>query len=123
MGKAMPEISEEVILLLSGYSFPGNVRELRALAIDAMSRYVSGPLGTDCFRQVNAPVEPEADLASSPVFPRQQGALPTIKQAISELVLAALDQTGGNRTAAAKILGISQPALSKRLKNMDSEED
>jgi len=39
------------------------------------------------------------------------------------LVEKALTQTGGNQSAAAKILGISQQALSKRIQNLKSEEN
>ena len=46
-------------------------------------------------------------------FPQK---LPTIKQATQILVEEALKRADGNQTIAAKMLGISQQALSKRLK-------
>ena len=119
MGKTVPEIGAEVILFLFVQPLPGNVRELRALAIDAMARHSTGSLTMDCFNPMK--VENTVEYCSAQKNQGTEGSLPTIKQAIHDLVLAALEQTGGNRTAAARILGISQPALSKRLKNMDNE--
>ena len=49
--------------------------------------------------------------------------LPTIQQTVRLLVQEALSRSGGNQTAAARLLGISQQALSKRLKeNTKSQE-
>jgi DNA-binding protein Fis len=42
--------------------------------------------------------------------------LPSIKQATDLLVVEAMRRTGGNQSIAAGLLGISQQALSKRLK-------
>ena len=121
MGKEVPEVETEVFQVLSSQPFAGNVRELRALAIDAMARHRAGALTMDCFNHMKL----EAAFGfphNARQNPREkEDGLPTIKQAINDLVLAALEQTEGNRTAAARILGISQPALSKRLKNMDNE--
>ena len=47
--------------------------------------------------------------------------LPTLKQAANDLVEKAMAHTGGNQSAAAKILGISQQALSKRLQKLREE--
>ena len=42
--------------------------------------------------------------------------LPTFGEAAQLLVTEAMSRAGGNQTIAARLLGISQPALSKRLK-------
>jgi DNA-binding protein Fis len=44
--------------------------------------------------------------------------LPTIKQATRLLVKEAMHRAGNNQSTAASLLGISQQALSKRLKNL-----
>ena len=41
--------------------------------------------------------------------------LPSITDAVEQLIAAAMDRADGNQTIAARLLGISQPALSKRL--------
>ncbi|MBP1728487.1 MAG: two component, sigma-54 specific, transcriptional regulator, Fis family, partial [Deltaproteobacteria bacterium] len=46
--------------------------------------------------------------------------LPTFSAAAAFLVMEAMDRSGGNQTLAARLLGISQPALSKRLKMRQS---
>jgi predicted transcriptional regulator len=51
------------------------------------------------------------------------GTLPTIQQAIRMLVGEALTRSGGNQTAAARLLGISQQALSRRLKESERKMD
>jgi DNA-binding NtrC family response regulator len=47
--------------------------------------------------------------------------LPTFKEALSLLTAEAIRRSHGNRTLAARLLGISRPALSKRLKKMAEE--
>ena len=75
----------------------------------------------DCFNHMKIEDATESFRSSVQNSQAKEDSLPTIKKAIHDLILAALEQTGGNRTAAARILGISQPALSKRLKNIDNE--
>lgn len=48
------------------------------------------------------------------IFPNK---LPTIKQATHLLVVEAMRRSNGNQSVAATMLGITQQALSKRLKN------
>jgi predicted transcriptional regulator len=51
-------------------------------------------------------------------FPKD---LPTIKEATRLLVAEAMKRGGGNQSLAAKMLGITQQALSKRLKKEKQE--
>ena len=51
-------------------------------------------------------------------FPKE---LPTIKEAARLLVAEAMKRGGGNQSLAARMLGITQQALSKRLKKEKQE--
>lgn len=52
LDKPVPAYPPELPLLLSNYHFPGNIRELRALIFDAVSRHRSHLLSMEVFRQV-----------------------------------------------------------------------
>jgi DNA-binding protein Fis len=47
--------------------------------------------------------------------------LPTIHEAVTGLIHAALKRTNVNQSVAAHFLGISQPALSKRIRHMQED--
>ncbi len=119
--KKKPTPPKELFTLLKTYSFPGNIRELRAMVFDAVSRHKSKILSQDVFKahiareQENRskPTEPEIDELSPFKFLKE---LPTIKRATRMLVNEAMKRANGNQSIASRMLGISQPALSKRLK-------
>ncbi|MBY5991500.1 sigma-54-dependent transcriptional regulator [Ferrimonas balearica] len=111
MGKAPLPIDEAVFPLLKRHPFPGNVRELEALAYDAVSRSQEGRLCLDPFRQA-VPASEDATPADHLVFPAQ---LPTLAQMDELLIDEAMSRTAGNQSAAAALLGLSQSALSRRL--------
>ncbi|SLM29223.1 hypothetical protein MTBBW1_1730021 [Desulfamplus magnetovallimortis] len=90
---------------------------------NALGNYQSGTLSLDVFKyyiekQQSAYTCLENinmdEIAPFP-FARE---LPTIKKATEYLVLEAMKRASGNQTVAAKMLGISQPALSNRLKKI-----
>ena len=125
LGKKKPTPSRELVTLLKNYSFPGNIRELKSMIIDAVSRHKSGVLSLQAFRShlnrsqpdktVPTKLSPDVNKESpSIVFPGPE--LPTIKQATDLLVQEAMQRADGNQSIAAGMLGISQQALSKRLK-------
>lgn len=116
-GVQIPAVPQRLLSLISGYSFPGNIRELRALVYDAISRTSSGQLATEPFAE-------SMELAGEEgrVVPASgTGQFPTIREATTQLVNEAMRLSGGNQTAAAKLLGITRPALSKRLKNLEED--
>ena len=119
LGKKKPTPPKELVVLLSTYSFPGNIRELEAMIYDAVSQHTHKTLSMKSFLQrINPqtdppPIEPSA-LAINPFSSLND--LPTLQQAGKLLVDEAMRRSTGNQSVAARLLGISQPALSKRLK-------
>ena len=121
LDKPVPAYPPELPLILSNYHFPGNIRELRALVFDAVSRHRSHLLSLEVFRQVigqDQTTHAENIEQSQPslVTFNPDGPLPTLAQIDSLLVEEALHRADNNQSLAARMLGISQPALSKRLK-------
>lgn len=112
--KPAPDIPESLIEYLNIQPFRGNIRELKSILHDAVSRHQKGPLTCDWVMGVHGR---DAVSASEANYDK----LPTLKEASQRLVEKALAQTGGNQSAAAKILGISQQALSKRLQKQQAE--
>jgi DNA-binding NtrC family response regulator len=122
LNKKVPTPPRELITLLRTYSFPGNVRELQSIVFDAVSRHKSRILSLDAFKNHIAREQENKSITAVPNLETHSnitfaGDLPTIKQATHFLVAEAVKQARGNQSIAAKILGISQQALSKRLKN------
>jgi len=93
------------------------------MAYDAMSTHQSGILSMTAFKKVIDTVPDVNALArqSEPLF-SAFSTLPTLKQSTDFLVDEAMKRAKGNQSLAARLLGISQPALSKRLKKLSAEE-
>jgi two-component system, NtrC family, response regulator PilR len=120
-----PKISAEAVKLLESYSFPGNVRELenvleRALTLstgDVISpehiRLRVASRATDAATAATAAVAAIAD--SSTALGSQ---LESIER---DAILKALEKTRYNKTAAAKLLGMSFRALRYRVKKLGIE--
>ena len=115
LSKEPPQVAASLYRELQRYSFPGNVRELQSLIMDAVSRTADGPLAMESIReyldQHHGPGQHEStDERFSFVGP-----FPTLKEVESYFVALALDRAGGSQTAAAQMLGVSQSTLSRRL--------
>ncbi|MFO7714190.1 sigma-54 interaction domain-containing protein [Desulfosarcina sp.] len=86
---------------LNGYHWPGNVRELR----NVLQRYVT--LGHLEF------LSPDSTMKSTPLA-TELNLREAAQQLEQSLISKALRQTGGNRTRAAALLGISRRALFRK---------
>jgi DNA-binding NtrC family response regulator len=120
LGKKKPTPPRELLQLLATYSFPGNVRELKALVYNAVSVHRDRVLSMDTFlktviRQETKQHPPAVAGPEKNLFAGLEH-LPTFGEAAELLVEEAMSRANGNQTIAARLLGISQPALSKRLK-------
>ena len=112
-GKAFRPLSPEAMETLLRYDWPGNVRELKG-AIDSGVTLATGNQIT--VRDLPLTVRG----ASGALVPREGGNQDVVNIHDNEirLITRALDESGGNRTEAAKKLGISRRTLHRRLKEL-----
>jgi DNA-binding NtrC family response regulator len=121
LGKTAPGYPHELLTLLQTYHFPGNVRELETMVFDAVSRHKSHILSLETFTsRILGGMDAEkrmvmADADRNNTVFSSLKVLPTIKEASRQLIAEALKRSNGNQSIAARLLGITQPALSRRL--------
>ena len=116
LNRRAPRRTPEVEALLMGYGWPGNIRELKAVMTDAVSRSGGDEIPVAWLQEKLKHAIPH-ELLREGGGNAEAGKLPTIRDATDSLVRQAMQHAGGNQRRAAQILGISQPALSKRLKS------
>jgi len=107
-------ISEAAIKKLSHYPFPGNVRELENILERAMTLCESEQIQP---ADLNLPEVDHDQLAS--MDSERMPLDPYLGNIEKEAIQAALEKTRYNKTAAAKLLGISFRQLRYRLKKME----
>jgi two-component system, NtrC family, response regulator AtoC len=112
--KTFRPLSPEAMDALLRYEWPGNIRELKG-AVDSGVTLATGP-------QITLPDLPltisEARF-SGPAGLDEPGGQMNIHNNEMRLILRALEETHGNRTEAAKKLGISRRTLHRRLKELN----
>lgn len=111
-GRSVSSIAREAVALLSKYEFPGNVRELA----NTIERAVIVSEG-DCIEPLDLP---EAMRAAA-LLKRQQREPLSLAELEAQYVAETLQATGGNKTEAARILGISRKNLYERLARLEKE--
>ena len=118
LGKKKPTAPPELFTLLGTYHFTGNIRELKSMVFDAVSKHKSGTLSLE---RIKSAIGEKTLMTSikkneeSPVSFTEK--LPTIKRATELLIAEAMKRSKGNQSIAAQLLGISQQALNNRLRH------
>ncbi|MGH7971885.1 MAG: helix-turn-helix domain-containing protein, partial [Limisphaerales bacterium] len=117
-GKSVSSFSGEVLDVLMEYSWPGNVRELRT-AVEHAVVLCRGEKIT--VRDLPPWVRNQA-AASAPETQSQATQDPlNVKAAERDLIARALKESNGNRTLAAKKVGISRRNFYRKLKEYGLE--
>ncbi len=112
-----PLLGKDALRALEEYAFPGNVRELENILERAITLTTGGEIRASDIRLMPAPGGAAAAPTSSTA-----GALGDHLEDIErEAIVKALEQTRFNKTAAAKILGMSFRALRYRIKKLGIE--
>jgi two-component system response regulator PilR (NtrC family) len=123
----IPLLSKQALAALEEYPFPGNVRELENILERAITLSTSGEVQVSDIQLRPTPVPGIRGLGSPPEMP---GALASnlgaglgdqLEDIEREAIVKALEQTRFNKTAAAKVLGISFRALRYRIKKLGIE--
>jgi two-component system, NtrC family, response regulator AtoC len=120
--KPVRGFSTEAMELLLKYRWPGNVRELRACVEHAVvlcrqELILPRDLPPEV-RDPAPPIEALAPGASVAIRPASSSPL-SLKEAEKQLVIHALKETNGNRTEAARRLGVSRRTLHRKLHEFD----
>jgi two-component system response regulator PilR (NtrC family) len=116
-GGEPPRLAAAALERLREYEFPGNVRELENVLERAVALAAGKEIGDDDLRL--APTRPTAELRESSGLPLQER-LDLVER---KAILEALEQTRYNRTAAAKLLGITFRALRYRMERLGIKDE
>lgn len=117
--KQITDIEPDALITLKNYKWPGNIRELkwvihRAVAVAAGPQLTTGDLSTspEILRTQIAPTPPTA--SNAPANFRDE-----IAAIERQRIIAAMEETGGNKTEAALALGISVRTLHYKLRKYE----
>lgn len=114
MGKEPPVLSPEMMSILKGYVFPGNVRELENIIERAVALSTNGTID---------PQHLPDDIQDLEIttFRTENGRLPSLESQEVKYIKHVLEETSGNKTLAAEILGIGRVSLWRKIKRYELE--
>ena len=105
------EIDEQTMSILIDYNYPGNIRELRSIIQSAVNlaqgRPISSAFLPHHLQRKKAVPRPQGPAGSDPILP--------LLEVEKEHILNVYNQTGGNKSQTAKLLGIGLNTLRRKL--------
>ena len=118
-GRTTTGFSPEAMRLLSAYEYPGNVRELENLVEASVVLTETPEIGIDALPVEAGGGQRVEDLPDSDVIRIPVGT--TLPEAEKAIILDTMRRTGGNKTAAARILKIGLRTLYRKLEEYGVE--
>ena len=117
MAVQVPQIESDAITALQNYAFPGNVRELENILERAIALSDNHIISKQDLHLKAPPMseKSEVDTPSITIDPMD------LAGQERNSIMQALEQTRWNKTAAAKLLGLSLRQLRYRLQKLDIE--
>ena len=118
MGIEVPTIDDEAIEALQNYPFPGNVRELENILERAIALSDNRIINK---QDLHLKVRPVNEIAEADISALTLVDPMDLAGQERQSIMHALEQTRWNKTAAAKLLGLSLRQLRYRLQKLDIE--
>lgn len=117
-----PHLDAEALQILESYGFPGNVRELENVLERAVTLCTGGLISADNIK-VRATVRPQVEVQVAAVASTKGSSAlgEQLEDIERDAIVKALEKTRYNKTAAAKLLGMSFRALRYRIKKLGIE--
>ena len=118
LGRHPPRLAAETLALLSTYAWPGNVREVQNLMERAAVLARGDTIGPDQLPRelLNAPTQPAGAEAPADASGETLVLQPQVDALERRLIREALRRSGDNKSAAARLLEISERSLWYKLK-------
>ncbi len=115
LDRPLPRVTTSALDRLCAYEWPGNVRELENLLTQATVRARDALITPDLVEMGMPDSEPAPSLPAEGIPGSGTAALRTLDQVEAEHVQRVLDHTGGHKGRTSEILGISRPALDRKI--------
>jgi PAS domain S-box-containing protein len=112
--KQIPHLLSSTLHLLQGYGWPGNVRELRNIIERMILFHDKETIGPDDISEILPP-----DFGQTKEIPGTGLLYEDRAKMEKERIIITLEETYGNKSAAAKLLGISRVSLYKKMKQYE----
>lgn len=116
-GKPCPTPPKELFAYLAAYPFPGNVRELRSMVVDAVACHDRGMLSLRTFFQHMDDASAKGFFQPAAVQSQDRISVgtefPSLREATIYLFREALRRSNGNQSLAARMLGVSRRTINR----------
>jgi DNA-binding NtrC family response regulator len=121
-GQQISGFTDEVNSLFEHYNWPGNLDELEQVVSEAHAACAGSVIGTD-----HLPFRFRTGLDAQSLGPPPTGRVEPLEQLLTRIerehIVNALELAGGNKAQAARLLGLTRPALYRRLESLGLGEE